>query len=116
MIKKLQQFRFYASGNSNNNPTSNPIDFFSGDSGVGLNAYMPITHLGIQTLPGVKFYLNANTETPIVVGVTGIYELDMAGTTGIINSIRFDPNSINNISSTPEGYLIVDIIYETEDE
>ena len=47
MRKKLQQFRFYATGNSNNVPESNPINFFSGDSGVGLNAYMPITHLGI---------------------------------------------------------------------
>ena len=42
----------------------------------------PIVQLGIQTLPGTKFYLNNSIE-PIIVGYTGIYELDLDNQTEI---------------------------------
>jgi hypothetical protein len=48
---------------------------------------MPIVHLGIQTLPGTKVYLNSNMDAPVIIGATGIYELDLEGTTGLISSL-----------------------------
>jgi hypothetical protein len=37
---------------------------------------MPIVQLGIQSVPGTKFYLNGSNN-PIIIGNTGIYELDL---------------------------------------
>jgi hypothetical protein len=66
-------------------------------------------------LPGTKIYLNDNLN-PIIVGLTGIYELDLDGTTGLISKIRFDEQSINIIDSIETAYLILDIVYETEED
>ena len=49
--------------------------------------YSPIIHLGIQTLPGTKIYLNGFYDAPIIIGATGIYELDLEGTTGLIDRV-----------------------------
>ncbi len=111
MVKKIKQFRFYDQGNSKN---TNEKIFFT--SNVDFSRYMPIVHLGIQTLPGTKVYLNSNMDAPVIIGATGIYELDLEGTTGLISSLQFDPNSMNIIEATPTGYLIVDIIYEVEED
>jgi len=51
--------------------------------------YTPITQLGIQTLPGVKFYLNKRENGAIIVGYTGIYELDLEGIAEI-NMLSFN--------------------------
>ncbi len=75
------------------------------------NDYTPIIQLGVQTLPGTKFYLNANTY-PIIVGASGIYELDLSNTSTIISSLLFDLTSLELISNNPDGYLIIDIVYE----
>jgi predicted nucleic acid-binding Zn-ribbon protein len=62
-------------------------------------------------LPGVKFYLNNSVE-PIVVGSTGIYELNVENLTEI-TALTFDTISINMINDTPSlSYIIVDILYE----
>ena len=80
-------------------------------SGSVFSNYLPILQLGIQTIPGVKFYVN-NSETPVIVGATGIYELDVDGLTEITN-LTFDTTAINLIKSNPStAYLIVDIIYD----
>ena len=111
MVKRIKQFRFY--GNSNDKNTNNKI-FFT--SGVDFSSYMPIVHLGIQTLPGTKVYLNSNFDAPVIIGITGIYELNLENTTGLISSLMFDAASMDIIDTTPTAYLIVDIVYETEDE
>lgn len=111
MVKNIKQFRFYGTDNENN---TNAASFFK-DPGVGLNAYMPVVHIGVQTLPGTKIYLNDNLN-PIIVGLTGIYELDLDNTTGLISKIRFDEQSINIINSIETAYLILDIVYETEED
>jgi hypothetical protein len=70
-----------------------------------------ITHLGIQALPGTKFYLN-NSTFPITIGFTGIYELEM-GTNGYIYSIRFDATSLARYTGGAESdRILIDIIYE----
>jgi predicted nucleic acid-binding Zn-ribbon protein len=52
--------------------------------------------IGIQTMPGVKFYLNNSIE-PIIVGSTGIYELNVENLTEI-TALSFDTTSINMIN------------------
>lgn len=116
MARVVKQFRYYGTQNSNNQPSGINVSnltsgriFFDGSLGTS-----SITQLGIQTMPGVKFYLNDGLE-PIIVGSTGIYELDLNGLTDITN-LNFDKNSISNILTSNGGYLIVDAIYETEEE
>ena len=83
MARKVMQFRYYDDSSLDNQP--NRVSGISGaitkaklTSGSIFSAYLPITQLGIQTVPGTKFYLN-NADNPIIIGATGIYELDLEG-------------------------------------
>lgn len=116
MAKVVRQYRYYGSGHVNNQPVSISSStlasgsvFFERDGNLS-----SIVQLGIQTIPGVKFYLN-NGIDPIFVGSTGIYELDLNGLTEI-TALSFDKNSISTIQTTNGAYLIVDVIYEAEEE
>ena len=75
MAKKVKQFRYYNNTSSNNYP-SNIVNYRSLISGTAFSDFIPIYQLGIQSLPGTKFYLNGATN-PIIIGNTGIYELDL---------------------------------------
>lgn len=111
MAKQVRQFRYYKNGSNNNyHPDGTKISLATLVSGSTFADYVPIVQLGIQALPGTKFYLN-NSNHPIIIGNTGIYELDILGLAEI-NSLQFDSKSINNISINENAYLIVDIIYE----
>ena len=107
MAKKIKQVRYYAENHKNNygGPTYRNLI-----SGSVFSKYVPILQLGIQTLPGTKFYLNGSNN-PIIVGNTGIYELDLQGLTEI-NSLQFDASSVALIANNANAYLIVDMIYE----
>ena len=122
MARKIAQFRFFGDASSYNNVTSDALYTHIGENtinissetlsnGSALQDYAPIIQLGVQTLPGVKFYLNANQD-PIIVGSSGIYELDLSDTSAVITSIKFDMPYLNLISKNPDGYLIIDIVYE----
>ena len=52
---------------------------------------------------------------PIIIGSTGIYELDLSGEIEI-SKLEFDYESLERINKMANGYLIVDIIYEDEEE
>lgn len=106
MANKIMQFRYYGEKVSNNQPSN--ISASNLASGHIFSGYLPITQLGIQTLPGTKFYLN-NSIYPVVIGSTGIYELDLKGMTQI-TEIHFDKRSLNLINDNKNAYLIVDII------
>lgn len=108
MAKQIKQFRYYNYKNSKNYPTNISITNLA--SGSIFSKYMPVIQLGIQSLPGTKFYLN-NSNDPIIIGNTGIYELDLNGLSEI-TAIKFDTASINAIAINQNGYLIVDILYE----
>ena len=111
MAKQVRQFRYYKNGsNKNYHPDGQKIALATLVSGSTFASYVPIIQLGIQALPGTKFYLN-NSNHPIIIGNTGIYELDVAGLAEI-SSLQFDAKSINSISANENAYLIVDIIYE----
>lgn len=114
MAKRVKQFRYYKDRDQKNYPSyninSDGITYRNLLSGSLFTSYTPIIQLGIQTYPGTKFYLN-NGETPIIVGYTGIYELNVEGVAEI-SSLKFDAASLNQISSNDNAYLIIDIIYE----
>lgn len=109
MARKVQQIRYYGDNDGKNQPnnlTGNRLR-----SGSIFKDYTPMKQIGIQTMPGVKFYLNGSVE-PIVVGSTGIYELNVENLTEI-TALTFDTVSINMINNTPSlSYIIVDILYE----
>ena len=113
MAKHIMQFRYYNDEQGNNNQPKNlkAKNLAETENNV-FNKYTPITQLGIQTLPGTRFYLNKNIEGPIIIGSTGIYELDLEGISKI-NSLYFDPTSLKLIADNPNAFLIIDVIYES---
>ena len=76
MAKYLMQFRYYGNSSDGKNYPSD-INKNSLASGSYLITRKPnatsIASLGIQTLPGVKFYLNNSQVDPIIIGPSGIY-------------------------------------------
>lgn len=121
MANRIKQFRYYndtADGVSKNQPSQvvgedgGLIDttYQHYVSGLVFGDNFPVLQLGIQALPGTKFKLN-NAVDPIIVGLTGIYELDLVGQTEI-TAIQFDADSMVNINNNNNAYLIVDIIYD----
>lgn len=110
MAKTIKQFRYYGDGEVNNQPK----DLTSSELSLGsaFNNITAITQLGIQTLPGIRFRLNNETD-PIIIGSTGIYELDVDGIAEI-TQLSFESNSLNNIANNPNAYLIIDMICEED--
>ena len=109
MAKHIMQFRYYDENHSNNQPENLKLSQLV--NGEVFSKYLPFTQLGIQSLPGTRFYLNDNIEGPVILGSTGIYELELVGISKI-SSLKFDSKSLNLIKNNPNGYLIIDVIYE----
>ena len=112
MAKKVKQFRYYKDYEALDLSKNEPSDLTAKKltTGSSFSNYTPILQLGIQTLPGVKVYLN-NAEIPVIVGVTGIYELDLEDKAEI-TSMRFDESSLTMIAGNTSAYLMVDILYD----
>ena len=115
MARKIRQIRYYGEGlNSKNYPSDvNMSKLITGTAFKNNNQNVLITQLGIQTLPGTKFYLN-DSANAIIVGNTGIYELDLEGIS-TINLIKFDRSSMNLINQNkmycPITIIVVYINY-----
>lgn len=105
-MRRIAQFRFKGNSNEENYPTTLRQD----DLVVGnlFRDFGPVSQLGIQAPPGLKFYLN-NSNHPIMVGETGIYELDLENV-GRITAIRFDKDTLESCSQKDK--LLIDIVYE----
>ena len=123
MANKIKQFRYYNDTNNlgKNSPSVVTIDGADTNvsythyvSGVVFGECFPILQFGIQSLPGTKFYLN-NGNDPIIIGSTGIYELDLEGQTEI-TQIQMDGGSMKTINDNDSAYLIIDIIYDNGKE
>lgn len=112
MAKQVKQYRYYGNKDGRNYPTN--LSYASLVAGSAFQKTMPVIQLGIQALPGTKFYLN-NSNNPIIIGYTGIYELSLEGVAEI-TSLAFDAKSIQTINDTINAYLIVDMIYEKDGE
>lgn len=110
MARKVYQVRYYG----DNETQKNQPKGLAGNrlrSGSVFSQYTPMKQIGIQSMPGVKFYLNNSVE-PVEIGATGIYELNVENMTEI-TALSFDTTSINMINQIPStGYIIVDILYE----
>lgn len=117
MAKMIKQYRFYNETDKvRNQPTSiNKTNLVNGLVFESPSCY-PILQLGIQTLPGTKFYLNGGID-PIIVGSTGIYELDLEDSMEIVK-LTFNKDSLDTIENNANGYLIIDVLYDkgTEEE
>lgn len=109
MAKKMQQIRF---GGVSGYANATAADLISG-AAFSTEAQGGIEQLGIQAIPGTKFFLN-NSPDPIIIGSTGIYELDLTNQLSITD-LRFYADSINKITAS-KGVLslLVDIIYRGE--
>ena len=109
MAKRIKQFRYY---NQTQTTENSPPDlkYQQLQSGSAFVGCFPILQLGIQALPGTKFYIN-NSVDPIIIGSTGIYELSLTNNTQI-SALSFSPTSIAEINDNDNAYLLVDIIYD----
>lgn len=121
MANQIKQFRYYTevtgNGATMNYPSSilasgktTPVSYLHYVSGEMFANYYPIVQLGVQSLPGTKFYLNESAE-PVIIGQTGIYELDL-GLNTKITKIQFDAVSMRSIRDNQNAFLIVDFIYD----
>lgn len=111
MAKHIMQFRYYNDEQGNNNQPED-LNAESLNKGTIFAKYLPFTQLGIQTLPGTRFFLNDNIEGPVIIGSTGIYELELEGISKI-TSLKFDSKSLKLIADNPNAFLIIDVIYES---
>ena len=108
MTQNFKQFVFCKNGSAKNSPSN-----LTGANLVAGNIfldYQPISQIGIQAPPGTKIYFN-NNDSPIIIGYTGLLELDFSSTGGSISSIAVDQASIDYISSNDSAILIIDIAY-----
>ena len=124
MANQIKQFRYYTevtgNGATMNYPSSilasgkiTPVSYLHYVSGEMFANYYPIVQLGVQSLPGTKFYLNESAE-PVIIGQTGIYELDL-GLNTKITKIQFDAVSMRSIRDNQNAFLIVDFIYDDKE-
>ncbi len=112
MAKRIRQVRYYGDGNTKNEPPS--VSLQTLQTGSTFSETKRIVQLGIQTIPGMKFYINDH-DYPVVVGQTGIYELNVDGIS-YINNLRFDASTLNVIhKNQSNAYLIIDYLYEKEE-
>lgn len=109
-MKRIAQFRYKGEAHAETYPTNLMEDNLV--IGNIFRDYGPVSQLGIQAPPGLKFYLN-NSKYSIMVGDTGIYELDLEGI-GRILSISFDRNDLRNFygGTNKADKLLIDIVYE----
>lgn len=120
MIREVYQFRYYGEGSDKNyhpgmkDKEYTKINANDLQSGVAFNKYMPVRQLGVQSIPGTKFYLN-DSISPIVIGSTGIYEIELNSLVEI-KKLSFDPESIQAVQQSPTFFIIVDILCEKENE
>ena len=108
---RMIQFRYYKDNNLNNNPMNWNWTYYC--SSNTFKQYAPITSIGIQSLPGVKFYLN-DSINPIILGISGVFELDVSNTSATINNLRIDQKSMDLIRNSENGFLIIDMVCDEQ--
>lgn len=111
----MKQLRFYNMTSDHNNPvlTGNTLTENPWVTNI-LEGYKSVVKIGIQTLPGVKFYFVNNEQNPttaITIDHSGIYELDLRNVAASIETLVFDPDSLALINSIDNAGIILDIAY-----
>ena len=96
-IKQIRYFGKYLTQEQelglNNSNLSISNDNIAGAISDSIKGFTPIKKLGIQTMPGVQFSLNDNVDGPIIIGPSGIFELDLTNSTASISNISFDADN-----------------------
>ena len=111
MANTIQQYRFYEKNSSKNYMIEDVKDLVTGDF---LGEKIPVIQLGVQALEGTRIYLN-NLVNPIIIGESGIFELELDGVTEIFK-IRFDCASLDAINKDKNATLIIDTIYISQEQ
>lgn len=113
-MKRIKQFRYFGREDTRNYPNEENLKNLL-NTGELFNDCSPITQLGIQAPAGTMFYLNNNEErtNPIIIGYSGIYELNLEGIAEIY-TLSFEESSLSAIDRLPQSHLIIDIVYEGE--
>ena len=109
MAKQILQFRYYNNDTNNNDNQPKSAIHENFINGSVFAPYLPFTKIGIQTMPGVRMYLNNDIVHPIIIGSTGIYRLDLEGISEITD-LYFDITSMEMIKDSIAGYLIIDVV------
>lgn len=108
MITRIKQFRYYGDSHVDTYPTDlTKIQLCEENILQGLGS--GVIQLGIQAPPQTIFYLNSNQSHRnggIVVGSTGIYELEVKNLT-YLTTLQFDAETLPN-------NLIIDVIYQEQ--
>lgn len=105
-MKNIIKQYFYTSGNIDTLINKN---IFGEDmSSIRVRA------LGIQSLPGTKFYLN-ESDYPLIIGATGLFEIPFSSNI-IIASLRIENKSIEAIKNNPSAVVIIDTIQESSSD
>ena len=110
MAKQLKQYRYYGNDNL---LTEIPLGSIQ-DGNFIINNLM-IVSLGIQSYPGMKFYVNQNASNltnSIEIGATGIYEIDLNNEMPPISSIIITNDELEKINNDNNKFFIIDIIYK----
>ena len=116
--KTIKQFRYYNDNKSMNYPKDLTKSKICGiinienPEGYSIFHNKAIYQLGIQALPGTKFFVNGSTN-PAIVGANGFFEIG-EHTDFLVNDLVFDEVSIDLIASNPSALLIIDTIEEVE--
>lgn len=108
-MKQIKQFRYYGASDARNYPDNISNYWGTLVRGNIFKNHTGISHLGIQGIPGTKFYIN-HSPHPITIGYTGIYELEF-NEKGLIYSIQFDSSTLEWYE-TSQDRLLIDIVYE----
>lgn len=139
MAMRLVQFRYYGINHPNQENNFPRVVEREGKERLVLwpeaytfEKYGNINYIKIQTVPGTRIYLNRslwNGGSPFVVGSTGILEISVRKRVteaekqdpGFDNSLMvsgfaLDAQSKETINTLEDGYLIITIAYEVEDQ
>lgn len=110
---KLKQIRYYGDNNSNNYPIGLTATILTNENVLNFANCSSVVKLGIQGRPNTKFYLSNEDYYPIILGETGIYEIDLEGR-GTIGTLKFVKDATFEDYSSKQDRLLIDIIYEGE--
>lgn len=109
----IKQYRYYKDGSKLNQPQRlTAAELVSGR----YFANQTIASLGIQTIPGIKFRLNNSPEDSIIIGPSGIYELNILDNYEI-NGLNFFEDNLKALidNSGSSAYLIIDVVQNAEE-
>ena len=107
MARKTYQYRFKTAD-------PNITEWSALVSGAAFNELFSkgVEQIGIQALPGTRFKMSTGPDW-VVIGTTGIYELDLTGR-ATISALCFDKASIDIIQNGAGQTLLIDIVYKED--